>query len=111
MTPEELAAIRERGEHAEVVVHDLAQYLEWVDVDRRALLAEVDRLHSWGGLMSLVDEHYPADIFPRGEDREDRDTGPRIISLLAEVDRLNKENDALAHDLVEAKAELGEDDL
>jgi hypothetical protein len=30
-------------------------------------------------------------------------------ALLAEVDRLNKENDALAHDLVEARAELGED--
>lgn len=28
-----------------------------------ALLAEVERLHSWQGLMSLLDEHYPETIF------------------------------------------------
>lgn len=59
-----------------------------------ALLAEVERLHSWQGLMSLLDEHYPETIFPTTEDREDRDSGPRITSLLRNVDKLEKE---LAH--------------
>lgn len=45
------------------------------------LLAEVERLHSWDGVMSLLDEHYPTDIFPVLPDREDRDSGPRILSL------------------------------
>lgn len=49
------------------------------------LVAEVERLHSWDGLMSLVDEHYPESIFPTTEDREDRDMGPRIVSLLRQL--------------------------
>lgn len=52
------------------------------------LVAEVERLHSWDGLMSLLDEHWPADIFPTQDDREDRDLGPRIVSLLRWVDQL-----------------------
>jgi len=51
------------------------------------LIAEVERLHSWDGLMSLLDEHYPEDIFPTMADRDDRDPGPRIISLLRMLDR------------------------
>ena len=50
--------------------------------------AELERLHSWDGLMSLLDEHYPEDIFPTLEDRLDRDIGPRIISLLRQIQRL-----------------------
>lgn len=55
------------------------------------LVAEVERLHTWDGLMSLVDEHYPTDIFPHFAgvpDNPDRDPGPRILSLLREVERL-----------------------
>lgn len=52
------------------------------------LVAEVERLHSWDGLISLVDEHYPADIFPTEPDRDTRDPGPRIISLLRVCDEL-----------------------
>ena len=54
------------------------------------LVAEVEKLHSWDGLMSLLDEHWPDDIFPTTEDREDRDPGPRIVSLLRRVDMLQK---------------------
>jgi hypothetical protein len=49
------------------------------------LIAEIERLHTWDGLMSLLDEYYPEDIFPTMEDREDRDPGPRIISLIRQL--------------------------
>lgn len=67
------------------------------------LLAEVERLNTWDGLMALLDEHWPADIFPTLADDPDRDPGPRIVSLLrwveqqrAEVDRLRDALDRLA---------------
>lgn len=44
--------------------------------------------HSWAGLMALLDEHWPEDIFPTREDDETRDTGARIVSLIRWVDRL-----------------------
>lgn len=52
------------------------------------LIAEVERLHSWDGLMSLLDEHWPEDIFPTLPDTDRRDPGPRIVSLLRWVDKL-----------------------
>lgn len=52
------------------------------------LLAEIDRLRTWDGLMSLLDEKWPEDIFPTREDDSERDPGPRIVSLLRWVDRL-----------------------
>ena len=52
------------------------------------LTAELERLHTWDGLMSLLDEHWPDDIFPTMADREDRDPGPRIVSLIRTVDQL-----------------------
>ena len=48
------------------------------------LEAENERLHSWDGLMSLVDEHYPSDVV----DGSSGDPGPRLIVLLREIDRL-----------------------
>ena len=67
--------------------------------DVAALLAEVERLQdalanppvSWEILMALLDKHWPASIFPTLADDEERDTGPRIISLLRWVDRLRAE--------------------
>jgi hypothetical protein len=53
--------------------------------------AEVERLHSWDGLLELLDEHWPEDIFPTEPDSETRDTGPRIVSLLRWVERLQAE--------------------
>lgn len=42
---------------------------------------------SWDLLMALLDRHYPEDIFPTMEDREDRDSGPRIVSLIRHLRR------------------------
>ena len=57
-----------------------------VVLDLRARLAETraenTRLHTWDGLMSLLDEHWPEDLYPTREDGGDRDLGPRIVSLL-----------------------------
>lgn len=59
------------------------------------LVGELERLHSWDGLMSLLDEYYPESTFPTEPDCDDRDAGPRIVSLIrhlsaerAEVERL-----------------------
>jgi hypothetical protein len=46
--------------------------------------AEFARLHSWEGLMSLLDEHYPADIFID----DSGDLGPRVVVLIRECDVL-----------------------
>lgn len=52
------------------------------------LEAALDRLHSWGGLMELLDGHWPEDVFGAKDPREDRrDPGPRIVSLLNWLDR------------------------
>lgn len=61
--------------------------------DRRVgvLLGELDRLHSWNGLLELLDEHWPEDIFPTREDDTARDPGPRIVSLLRWTIRLRRE--------------------
>ena len=45
--------------------------------------AEIERLHSWDGLMSLVDEHYPSDVV----DGSSGEPGPRLIVLLREIER------------------------
>ena len=55
------------------------------------LAAEVRRLHTWDGLMSLLDEHYPADV-PLGPDS---DPGPRILRLTREVHLLKLVADQL----------------
>lgn len=50
--------------------------------------AEVARLHSWEGLLELLDDHWPEDIFPTLPDDQSRDPGPRIVSLIRWVDEL-----------------------
>jgi len=42
---------------------------------------------SWAGLMELLDEHWPADLFPTLKDDPERDSGARIVSLLRWVDK------------------------
>lgn len=44
--------------------------------------AEVAKLHSWPGLMSLLDERYPPEVF----DGSSGDEGPRIVALVREVE-------------------------
>lgn len=53
--------------------------------------AEIQRLHSWDGLMSILDGHYRESVFPTEADNPDRDPGPRIISLIRNLDRRTKQ--------------------
>lgn len=69
-----------------------------------------DRLHSWAGLMWLLDQHWPENMIPTREDDEARDAGVRIVSLLRLVNRereevraLRDEGDALRAELREAR--------
>jgi hypothetical protein len=78
--PDDMADIGER----------VAPAVEW-------LIGEVERLHTWAGLMSLLDEHYPASVFHGDEDREerDRDPGARLISLIRQLDQVRNELEQL----------------
>jgi hypothetical protein len=60
-----------------------------VRADRDRLAAELAELHTWRGLMSLLDEHWPADVFDGSPDS--RDPGPRIVALMRQVDLLRRE--------------------
>lgn len=76
------------------------------------LEAEVERLHSWAGLMELLDEHYPASIFAGDGSDESADPGARIVALVREVDRLRREvefeaNGATTFSGADAVAERG----
>jgi hypothetical protein len=54
----------------------------------KAARAENERLHSWDGLLSILDQIYPESIFPTLADDPYRDTGPRIVSLLRQIERV-----------------------
>src|SRR5438445_12570460 len=60
--------------------YDAGSYVDELE----CLTAEVDRLHSWAGLMSLLDEHYPAEVFTGSSG----DPGPAIVFLTREVNEL-----------------------
>lgn len=51
------------------------------------LRAEHYRIHSWAGLMQLLDDLYPAGVFSG----ESGDPGPRIVALIRENDNLRAE--------------------
>lgn len=70
----------EDGELRSHVDRVMAEY------DRRGAEAEVRRLHTWDGLMSLLDAHYPPDV-PLGPDS---DPGPRILRLTRELDAIRR---------------------
>lgn len=85
MSEERLAEIRKtarRGEQHLVVLGDCDRECMACAADE--LLVEVERLHTWRGLISLLDKHYPPDVFDGSSD----DPGPRIIALTREVERL-----------------------
>ena len=75
-----------RDSMTERLIASLADALAEQSQQREAAEAEVERLHSWDGLMGLLDEHWPAEIFPTLPDSDQRDSGPRIVSLLRWVD-------------------------
>jgi hypothetical protein len=89
---------RERNE-----ARNMAMDADEALIDARA---EIDRLHTWQGLMAILDKHWPATVFPTLEDDVDRDTGPRIVSLLRWVDKLRAEVDELTY-----RAETAEENL
>ena len=72
------------GEPRRDFLHDAC----WLRLSGVGDLTEQERLISWSGLMELLDEHWPANLFPTLEDDPERDAGARIVSLLRWVDRL-----------------------
>lgn len=98
--PLDLDEIRDQlAESSGIIDHPDAPY-NWAALSAQRvaerLLAEVERLHTWAGLMSLVDEHYPTSVFPVGEDDPTRDLGPRILSLIRHLDHA-RSSEAAAH--------------
>ena len=77
LTDDELERIRDLADDDIATVRDM-----------RLVLAELERLHSWDGLIGLLDEHWPEDLYPTLDDDTARDPGARIVSLLRWVDRL-----------------------
>lgn len=75
------------------------QFIAHAREDIPALVDEVERLREemdgmvsrdWRGLMAILEDIYPEDIFPTMADDPKRDAGPRIVSLLRVVDELRK---------------------
>lgn len=94
---DEVERLREpRGENP------LGEMLRVQEIERQRdrARAEVERLHSWAGLIELLDEHWPEDIFPTLPDDKGRALGPRLVSLI-------RMNDQLRARLAEAKAVHG----
>jgi len=50
------------------------------------LRAEIDRLHTWAGLMSLLAEHYPPEVF----DGSSSDPGSMVVRLTRQLDSLRR---------------------
>ena len=83
---------RERAEKAEALIEDMVP-------------------KTWDGLLALLDEVYPDDVFPTLPDDPARDAGPRAVSLIryarrveAERDALRAERDALAAQVERVRA-------
>lgn len=89
------------GDMTECQAHEVASL-----VDRAVLWpllrAEHDRLHSWAGLMSLLDGHWPDAVF-RGTSG---DPGPTIVFLLRQVDQLKAERARVQVEAVELRESL-----
>jgi hypothetical protein len=59
--------------------------------------AEMERLHSWDGLMSLLNEHYPEDVWPvRDDSAKSMDPGHRVLSLIRRLDVAERRLGAVA---------------
>lgn len=64
----------------------LAVFVPPLVAELKAARAENERLHSWDGLLLILDQIYPETIFPTLSDDPGRDSGPRIISLLRQIE-------------------------
>jgi hypothetical protein len=77
------AALREAREDRDAVALTAERMTSYA----RQFEAEVERLHTWDGLISLLNEHWPEDIFPTEPDCDDRDSGVRLLSAVRRADR------------------------
>ena len=75
------------------------------------LRGELDRLHSWQGLLSLLDEHWPEDIFATLADDAQRDTGPRLIAALRRADAAESDAASLRERVGAERAAIAADAL
>lgn len=56
-----------------------------------ALTAEIDRLHTFAGLLTILDHYYPADVFTDSAE----DVGARLVVLARRLAGVEIELDAL----------------
>lgn len=75
---------RSELEYARDKIGALGRDLKLSLAEQDRLVGQLNALHSWAGLMSLLDEHYPAQIFTG----ESGDEGPRVVALIRAVDSL-----------------------
>jgi len=79
-------------EAAEILTRSLAE--EGLLAYSKAEVPEECEHHSWAGLMSLLDEHWPEDIFPTPSltevQQDRRDPGPTIVSLIRYLDAVTQ---------------------
>jgi hypothetical protein len=73
-----------RGHFCRQCSDEISDYVGWPCPDLRAEIVP----KNWYGLMAILDDLYPETIFPTQPDDARRDLGPRVISLVREVERL-----------------------
>lgn len=44
----------------------------------------------WESLLALVDRHYPEHVFPTRPDTPHREIGPRIVSLIRQINQIRR---------------------
>jgi hypothetical protein len=81
----EVDRLKDQRSHARRRFHQLRVELE-------EARGEVAFHHTWDGLMALVEQHYPEEIFPTVAGPDQRDPGPRIVSLVRWVDQLRADS-------------------
>ena len=64
----------------------------------QSLSEELDKHHTWDGMMELLDKHYPPSVFTG----ESGDPGARIIVLARALDKANARIAELERDRAEA---------
>ena len=110
----EIERLDEIAERAAKETRAAARKIVDVADARDAAVEQLERLHSWGGLLELLDEHWPTDIFPAPESidaaksQTRRDTGPVILGLIRWVDKLSADLAAARQQLDRVRAEAAD---
>lgn len=87
LSAEELRQIAVDAELPEIETDRYALICRLLD-HADALETELTRLHSWDGLIELLNEHWPAEIF----NGSSGDPGPTIVALIRVIDGLQQDN-------------------